>query len=269
MPDARPAIPSEPARLRSLFISDVHLGTRACRAESLLEMLAAFEVERIYLVGDIVDGWRLKARWHWPKSHDAVVRYLLAKQHAGTRILYIPGNHDEFLLGTVGLHLGGIDVVDHAVHQTRDGQRYLVVHGDQFDPVVRRMRRLAAFGIWIYSASVLAHDGIARLRSRLGWVKRRGNDARFIRQAVQAARHRGLDGVICGHLHRPAMHDVAGLTYINTGDWVSSCTALVEHHDGRMEMLTWPEAPRSVPTPATARWEDLIARPSLADNAAG
>jgi UDP-2,3-diacylglucosamine pyrophosphatase LpxH len=255
------AVPTrpEPSRVRSLFISDIHLGTRACRAEALLGFLAACEVERIYLVGDIVDGWRLKARWHWPSSHDAVVRCLLAKLQEGTRVLYIPGNHDEFLRGSLGLRLGGIEVVEDAVHVAADGRRYLVVHGDQFDTVVRRMRRLAALGIWVYAIAVMAHDGAARSWRRLR--RRRGpvDDVRFAAQAAEAARRLGLDGVICGHVHRAAMRDVEGVHYVNTGDWVESCTAVVEHEDGRLEMLCCPDEARAA-APARGAWHEDGAR---------
>ncbi len=231
-------------RVRALFVSDLHLGTRACHAEGLLDLLEGCETETLYLVGDVVDGWRLKARWYWPPSHDAVVRCLLRKQESGTRILYLPGNHDEFLRQSVGLRLGGIEVLDEAVHAAADGSRLLVLHGDRFDPVVRRMRRLARLGIWVYAVSVLTNDAIGRWRRKLrrgGVVEsRRRRIAAFEAAAAAEARARGLDGIICGHIHSPAMHERHGTRYINTGDWVEACTAVAEYHDGRIALLHWP-----------------------------
>ena len=230
-------------RVRALFISDLHLGTRDCRAGSLLDLLARCDADILYLVGDVVDGWRLKARWHWPPSHDAIVQSLLRKQQTGTRILYIPGNHDEFLRHSIGLRIGGIEVVSSAVHEGADGRRYLVLHGDQFDPIVRRMRRLAVLGIWVYAAAVLTHDAVTRWHRRLGrrWSRRRVRQIYAFENAVVAeARRQKMQGVVCGHIHHPAMHDRLDVNYYNTGDWVEACTAVVEHLDGHFEMLHWP-----------------------------
>lgn len=228
--------------VRTLFISDLHLGTRDCQADRLLALLDCCETDQVYLVGDVVDGWRLKARWYWPASHDAIVRCLLRKQQDGTQIRYIPGNHDEFLRHSVGLRLGGIAVMAEAVHRAADGRRYLVIHGDDFDPVVRRMRRLTALGIWVYAAAVLAHDALSRWRRRRG--ARRGRSradiAAFEAALAREAQSRQLDGVVCGHIHQPALHDTLGVRYVNTGDWIDACTAVVEHHDGALELLRWP-----------------------------
>ncbi len=250
MPDVTEPTPREPAgdaRMRTLFISDMHLGAHGCQARALLEFLQGCEVERIYLVGDIVDGWRLKARWYWPRAHDAVLRCLLEKREAGTEILYIPGNHDEFLRQSIGQRFGGIEVVDHAIHETADGRRHLVVHGDQFDDVVAKVQRLSAMGIWVYSAAIIANDaGLSvwrGLRRATGRTKRR-RKLGFERLAVAAARRYGVDSVICGHVHRPAIRELGGVQYINTGDWIESRSAVVEHPDGRLEMLRWPAATR-------------------------
>ena len=234
-------------RVRTLFISDLHLGTRACQAEPLLDLLQCCEADLIYLVGDVVDGWRLKARWHWPRSHDDIVRCLLRKQQDGSRIVYIPGNHDEFLRHSIGLHLGGIEVADQAIHAAADGRRYLVVHGDRFDPALGRMRRLAGLGIWVYAAAVLAHDAVTGWRRHhgRGCARRAANLGAFERALAGEARRQQTHGVICGHVHQAAMHDRLGVRYVNTGDWVESCTAVVEHPDGRFELLRWPaDAPR-------------------------
>jgi UDP-2,3-diacylglucosamine pyrophosphatase LpxH len=235
--------PTGRMRLRALFISDLHLGTRSCQAEPLLDLLHCCEADLIYLVGDVVDGWRLKARWYWPRSHDDIVRCLLHKQQDGSRIVYIPGNHDEFLRHSVGLQIGGIEVVGQAIHAGGDGRRYLVVHGDQFDPALGRMRRLAGLGIWVYAAAVLAHDAVTGWRRRhgRGHAGRAGCIAAFERTLAAEARRLQLHGVICGHVHQPAMHDRLGVRYVNTGDWVESCTAVVEHLDGRFELLRWPD----------------------------
>jgi UDP-2,3-diacylglucosamine pyrophosphatase LpxH len=239
-------------RVRALFISDLHLGTRDCQAERLLDLLRTCEADLIYLVGDVVDGWRLKARWYWPRSHDDIVRCLLRKQQEGTRILYIPGNHDEFLRDSIGLRLGGIEVVDQAMHHGADGRRHLVVHGDRFDPRLGRMRQLAALGIWVYAAAVLANDAVIRWRRRMGGKTGRGPAcvARFERALAAEAQRQQADGVICGHIHRPAMHHRLGVQYINTGDWVEACTAAVEHLDGSFEMLHCPVGLRMPPAEA-------------------
>jgi UDP-2,3-diacylglucosamine pyrophosphatase LpxH len=250
MADASADMPRRIAGARALFISDLHLGTRDCQAERLLHLLDHCDTDKIYLIGDIVDGWRLKASWYWPPSHDAVVRSLLGKLQGGTRILYIPGNHDEFLRNSIGFRLGGIEVVEHAVHLAADGRQYLVLHGDRFDTVVTRMRRLAALGIWVYAAAVLANDAVNRWMRRLSrhgnaWARRRlarklHGAHGFERLVAAEAARQHLAGVICGHVHHAALHDDFGVRYINTGDWVQSCTAAVEHRDGRFELLRWP-----------------------------
>jgi UDP-2,3-diacylglucosamine pyrophosphatase LpxH len=236
------SLPTGRMRVRALFISDLHLGTRACQAEPLLDLLQCCEADLIYLVGDVVDGWRLKARWHWPRSHDDIVRCLLRKQQDGTHIIYIPGNHDEFLRHSIGLHLGGIEVADQAVHPAADGRRYLVVHGDRFDPALGRMRRLAGLGIWVYAAAVLVHDAVTGWRRRhgRGAARRAARITTFERALAAEARRQQMHGVICGHVHQPALHDRLGVRYVNTGDWVDSCTAVVEHPDGRLHLLRWP-----------------------------
>jgi UDP-2,3-diacylglucosamine pyrophosphatase LpxH len=244
------SLPTGRMRVRALFISDLHLGTRACQAEPLLDLLQCCEADLIYLVGDVVDGWRLKARWHWPRSHDDIVRCLLRKQHDGTRIVYIPGNHDEFLRHSIGLHLGGIEVVGQAIHPTADGRHYLVVHGDRFDPTLGRMRRLAGLGIWVYAAAVLLHDAVTGWRRRhgRGRTRRAARIAAFEHALAAEAHRQQMHGVICGHVHQPALHDRLGVHYVNTGDWVESCTAVVEHPDGHLHLLRWPaDAPAGIP----------------------
>lgn len=237
---------------RSLFISDVHLGTKGAQADALLEFLRVHDAETIYLVGDFIDGWRLRASWYWPQAHNDVIQKLLRKVRKGSRVVYVPGNHDEFLREFCGLQFGGIEVTDTTIHEAADGRRYLVVHGDLFDLVVRHAKWLALLGDWAYRTAMVLSTYINLVRRRLGftywslsaWAKARVKNAvNFIGQfeetlAAEAKRH-NVDGVICGHIHSAAMRDIGGLRYINTGDWVESCTALVEHWDGQMELVNW------------------------------
>lgn len=243
----------QPRRYRSLFLSDLHLGTKGAQAEALLEFLKHHDAETIYLVGDIVDGWRLRSGWYWPQSHNDVVQKLLRKARKGARIVYVPGNHDEFLRDFYGTHFGGIEVCETALHQAADGKRYLVIHGDAFDMVISHVKWLAYLGDWAYEIALAISTRINWVRRKLGftywslsaWAKLKVKNAvNFIGRfeetlAAEAARH-GVDGVICGHIHSAAQRDVDGLIYINTGDWVESCTAVVEHEDGRMEIIHWP-----------------------------
>ena len=244
---------SAPRRFRTLFLSDLHLGTRGAQAEALLEFLRVHDADTIYLVGDIVDGWQLRSRWYWPQSHNDVVQKLLRKARKGARVIYVPGNHDEFLRGFCGTHFGGIEVRRSAVHEAADGRRYLVIHGDEFDVVIRHARWLAFFGDWAYVTALALGRQISRVRRRLGltywslsaWAKLRVKNAvnfigRFETTLAADAARRGVDGVICGHIHSAALRDIEGLAYVNTGDWVESCTAVVEHDDGRMELIDWP-----------------------------
>ena len=242
----------KPRNFRTLFISDVHLGSKPAKAEFLIDFLRHHEAEMIYLVGDIVDGWRLRRSWHWPQSHNDVVQKLLRKARKGTRITYIAGNHDEFLRMFQGTHFGGIVVADRAIHQTADGRRFLVIHGDQFDAVVHSVRWLAYLGDRAYDFAIVVNRVVARLRRIFGmpywsfssWAKVRVKRAvnfisHFQRIVVEEARRANVDGVICGHIHHAAIEAIEGLDYINTGDWVESCTAVVEHFDGSMEIIHW------------------------------
>ncbi len=246
-------VPTSPRRrYRAVFLSDVHLGSRGCQAELLLDFLREVECEQLYLVGDIVDGWRLKAGWYWPQAHNDVVQKLLRQARKGARVVYVPGNHDAFARDFEGVHFGGVIVTDETVHVAADGKRYLVVHGDAFDGVVTHARWLALLGDWSYRALLRANTGWNRLRRRFGlgywsfaaFLKGRVKSAtRFIddfeRALAAEARRRGLDGVICGHIHKAEMRTVDGVLYVNDGDWVESCTAAVEHADGRIELIDW------------------------------
>jgi len=239
-------------RFRTLFLSDVHLGTRGCQAERLLDFLRWHEADTVYLVGDIVDGWQLRSGWYWPQAHNDVVQKLLRKARKGARIVYVPGNHDEFLREYFGTHFGGIEVTDSAIHVSPEGARYLVIHGDHFDFVVTQARWLALLGDKAYELALIVNRVFNALRRRLGigywslskWAKLKVKNAvsyigEFEKTLVAEARRHAADGVICGHIHLAAIHRDFGIHYVNCGDWVESCTAIAEHHDGRLEIITW------------------------------
>lgn len=241
-------------KVRTLFISDVHLGTRGCQAEALLSFLKAHEAEAIYLIGDIVDGWRLKASWHWPQSHNDVVQKLLRQSRKGVRLVYIPGNHDEFLRDYIGSSFGGVEIMEEAIHQTADGRRILIFHGDKFDDVVRNMKWLAHLGDAAYDFAIFINRQVHLVRRRLGlpywsfsaYAKRKVKKAvAFISSfeeavAIDAARQK-VDGVMCGHIHQPTIQWLGNIEYLNTGDWVESCSAIIETVDGAMELIYWRE----------------------------
>ena len=246
----------ETRRYRTIWISDAHLGWRASQAARLLEFLKQHDAEQWYLVGDMVDGWMLKRSWHWPQSHNDVVQKLLRKVRKGARVDYIPGNHDEFLRDFVGLQFGGVSLLRDALHTTADGRKLWVLHGDEFDSIVHYAPWLAFLGNNGYDAMILLGHGLNRLRRCFGrpewslsaYVKHRvKNIIKFVTDYEQAlareARKRGADGVICGHIHKAEMREFEGISYFNTGDWVESCTALVEHFDGRLEIIHWRDVP--------------------------
>ncbi|AHG45626.1 ser/threonine protein phosphatase [Rhizobium leguminosarum bv. trifolii CB782] len=250
----------EPRHFRTLFISDVHLGSKAAKVDFLLDFLRHHEADTIVLVGDIVDGWRLKRSWYWPQVCNDVVQKLLRKARKGTRVVYIPGNHDEFLRDFPGMHFGGIEVVDRMMHDGADGKKYLILHGDEFDVVVRNARLLAYLGDWAYDTAIRINILLAAVRRRLGmpywsfsaWAKLQVKHAvnfigEFERVVAEEARKNGADGVICGHIHHAIIQDMDGIRYINTGDWVESCTAVAEHEDGTFELITWRALASSVP----------------------
>jgi UDP-2,3-diacylglucosamine pyrophosphatase LpxH len=246
-------------RVRAIFISDTHLGCRHARTRELLDWLDRVEADTIYLVGDIIDGWKLRRRWHWPAEADALVHRLIDRARGGVAVRYAPGNHDDFLRDRVGFFasLDGVELNDEFIHETADGRRLLVIHGDQFDAAIRHGRLLSTLGDIGYEWLLSANSLINRVRGGMGleyrsWsaaIKRRVKQAtsfisRFEESVIEHARRRGCDGAICGHIHTPRIATVNGLEYFNTGDWVESCTALIEHGDGRFELVQ-PTEPRA------------------------
>jgi UDP-2,3-diacylglucosamine pyrophosphatase LpxH len=238
--------------LRTIFLSDVHLGSRACRVNLLLDFLRRTTCETLYLVGDIVDLESLRSTFFWPPSHTEVLRLIVKKSQDGTRVVYIPGNHDDDLRALVGLKFGNIEVVGEAIHTTRSGRRMLVLHGDQFDAVVRgkslgvllgglacrSLLALNRFVHWLHDLAGRPYWSLAQhVKSRFPGAQR--YIERYQHATLAAARDAGVDGVICGHIHRADVAEREGLLYCNDGDWVESCTALVEDHSGELSLRQW------------------------------
>jgi UDP-2,3-diacylglucosamine pyrophosphatase LpxH len=264
-----PLDPGRPVRHhRTIFISDVHLGTRGCKAEQLADFLDRNHCQTLYLVGDIVDGWRLKYRWFWPETHSRVLQAILRKIDTGTRVVYVPGNHDEFFRGYCGREMAGVEIAREAVHQTADGRQLLVIHGDHFDAVIAYAKWLAHLGDWAYTVALELNEWCHAARRFLGlrywslsaYLKQKVKNAleyicRFEEAVADEVRARGFDGVVCGHIHHAAIKTIAGVAYHNDGDWVESCTALVEDARGHLEILRWASAgtrPYSVPASQAA-----------------
>lgn len=239
-------------RVRTIWLSDLHLGTRGCRAAALTAFLKHHDCDTLYLVGDVIDGWRLKAGIFWPQTHTDVLRRVLTKAKRGARVVLVTGNHDEFLRRYTEVEFGNIAIRDEAEHVTTDGRRLLIIHGDQYDGVVQAHRWLTFLGDKGYELLLFANRWFNRFRERFGYgywslsahIKNRVKSAvSFIYEFEQTVawdcRRRGFDGVVCGHIHHAERREVDGITYYNCGDWVESCTALVEHHDGRIEVRHW------------------------------
>jgi UDP-2,3-diacylglucosamine pyrophosphatase LpxH len=244
-----------PLKYRSIFISDVHLGFRGCQASLVLDFLRSTECKQLYLVGDIVDIWAMKNGVYWPEAHNQVVREVLAKAERGTEVIYTPGNHDELFRTHLGANFGNVVVCEEAIHTTADGRRFLVMHGDAFDTVVQNGKWLAKIGATAYDNLLALNGLISRIRSVFGmkywslagYVKQKVKNAvsyigNFESAVANEAERRQVDGMICGHIHHAEMREIGAVAYCNCGDWVESCTALVEHHDGRLELLRWTDA---------------------------
>jgi UDP-2,3-diacylglucosamine pyrophosphatase LpxH len=241
-------------RLRSVFVSDVHLGSRGCRADLLLEFLKSVEVDTLFLVGDIFDLWAMRKSFYWPQEHNNVVRTVLGKAKGGTRVIYIPGNHDEDLREFCGSVFGNLEIHREFVHQTGEGKRLLVLHGDEFDTVVKCSPWLARVGSSVYDFLLGLNRHVNTVRrlfnlpywSLASYLKHKAKTAvhyiaSFEGAVAHAARKRGVDGVVCGHIHRPEIREMDGIVYCNDGDWVESCSAIVEDMNGRLAVWSWPE----------------------------
>ena len=269
---AQPAIPEEVfgerKRYRTIWISDVHLGTRGCNAAMLIDFLDHVDSETMYLVGDIIDGWRLKKKFYWPQTHNDIVRRILKRAKRGDRIVYVPGNHDEMFRQFTGLNFGGVEIRRHAIHETADGKRLLVIHGDEFDAVMLSHRWLAYLGDAAYEITMGLNRWVNRFRRLFGmpywslskYAKSKVKNAvafitKFEEVVARAAGTRGVDGVVAGHIHAADMRNIHGVEYYNDGDWVEGCTALVEHFDGRMEILHWADEIRARELPQEGRTE--------------
>lgn len=238
--------------VRSIFISDIHLGSRSCNATALLSFLREVHSEQIYLVGDIIDLWSLKKSFYWPQEHNNVLRTLLGKAKHGTRVIYVPGNHDEAFRDFAGSVFGNLVIERDCIHTTALGARLLVLHGDEFDSAVQYSPWLAALGSHAYDFSIDMNRHFNRIRRLLGYdywslasyLKQRVKNAvRYISSFEQAVAHevrrRGVDGVVCGHIHRAEIREIDGMLYCNDGDWVESCTALIEDRNGRLSIWNW------------------------------
>jgi len=275
--DPRPA-PRQRMHFRTIWISDIHLGTPGCNADLLMDFLKSIECETLYLVGDIIDAWRLRKGWYWPARHNDVVRRILKMAKHGTHVVYVPGNHDEVLRDYAGLAFGDVTVAGEVVHETADGRRLLVLHGDQFDSVVLYAKWLAFLGDSAYEFLLKANRVVNFFRRRFGlpyWslaahMKKRVKNAvsfisKFEEVVARAAAERHVDGVVCGHIHSAEIRQFGDTTYYNDGDWVESCTALVEHADGRIEIIDWAERKRAeaiAASEAPARTSNLALVPA-------
>ena len=243
-------------RVRSIFLSDIHLGTRACQVERLLAFLRVYDAEYVYLLGDIIDFWSLGRGIYWPSLHNTFVQKMLKRARHEVKVVLVPGNHDEALREYVGSNFGDIRVVREAVHIAADGRRYFLMHGDEFDQIARYHRWVALLGDIAYGlllrSNVLPSWMRRKLHLRGYWsladyAKRKLKGAlEFVYGFEESVAHHvrlmGFDGVVCGHIHSAAIKNIGGITYINCGDWVDSCTAIVEHDDGRMELVHWRES---------------------------
>ncbi|UTW56041.1 UDP-2,3-diacylglucosamine diphosphatase [Kordiimonas sp. SCSIO 12610] len=238
----------------AVFISDTHLGTRAARADLLLDFLKSITCDKLFLVGDIIDGWQLKSKWYWDTAHNDVIRRVLKMAKQGTEVIYIPGNHDEGFRGFEGYNMAGVSLAYEMIYEAKDGKRYWVLHGDKFDGVVKYAKWLAHLGDHAYVFLLRLNTGVNAIRRRLGYqywslsayLKHKVKNAveyigKYEEAVALEAKRKGVDGVICGHIHHAEIRDFDGTVYMNDGDWVESCTALVEHETGEFEILHWAE----------------------------
>ena len=239
-------------KYKSVFISDIHLGTKMSQADKLLDFFKTFECENLFLVGDIIDGWSMNNSFHWPQTHNDVIQKILRRARKGTKIFYIPGNHDEFLRAFCNLEFGNLTLLTHYKYTAINGTKYLIIHGDEFDAVVNNMKWLSKLGSWAYDVSIVFNVFVAKIRkyfnlpywSLSAWLKYKVKKAvNFIGDYENTlsnyAKSSECDGIICGHIHHPNKRVVYGVSYINCGDWVETCSAVVENQDGTIEIIYW------------------------------
>jgi UDP-2,3-diacylglucosamine pyrophosphatase LpxH len=252
-------------RFRTVFISDVHLGFRGCSADYLLDFLRSIETDTLYLVGDIIDLWSLKKSFFWPQAHNNVIRTILGMAKRGTRVVYIPGNHDSIFRDYDGLVFGNVEIRREAIHETADGRRLLVLHGDEFDAVIKASPLLEALGNRAYAFILRLNRYVNFFRRHFGfpywsiaaYLKHKVKNAvKYIANFEQAladeARRRNVQGLVCGHIHRAEITEIDGVLYCNDGDWVESCTTLTEDCNGRLAILRWTETKQVIASCAHA-----------------
>ena len=239
---------------RTVWISDIHLGTKDCKAKELLDFIKHCRTQKIYLVGDIIDGWALKKRWFWPQEHNDVIQKLLRQARKGTEVIFIPGNHDEFARQFCGLNFGGIQVRHDDVHVTADGKKLWVTHGDLYDNIMQYARWIAFIGDRAYTFALWLNRAFNRIRLKLNYpywslsqyLKHKVKAAvscitAFEDLLIREAKIKQCDGVVCGHIHKAELRIIDHITYANDGDWVESMTALIENHDGSLQIIDWNE----------------------------
>ncbi len=244
----------EPMTLRTAWLSDIHLGFRGCQADALLDFLHSTRLDTLYLVGDIIDVWSLKRKFYWPQAHNNVIRTILGKAKHGTKVVYIPGNHDEVFREYDGMVFGNVSIKRQAIHETADGKRLLMLHGDEFDSIVLTGSWLESLGNYSYDFLLKLNRYFNNIRkwfglpywSLAGYLKHKVKNAvsfisSFEEAVARSAKQHEVDGVVCGHIHHAEIRDIDGITYYNDGDWVESCTAMVEDHDGNIEIINWVE----------------------------
>lgn len=259
-------------RLRTVFISDIHLGFKGCSAELLLDFLHHVEMDYLFLVGDIVDVWSMKKSMFWPQTHNNVLRTILGKAKRGTQIIFVPGNHDDVFRDFDGAVFGNLEIHREYIHQDANGRRMLVLHGDEFDSVVKCSPWLAKLGSNLYDVLLAVNPYINWVRRKFdlphwslsAYLKQKAKKAvqyigSFEEAVAEAARRRGVDMVVCGHIHHAEVRDIHGVLYCNDGDWVESCTSLVEDHNGHMRLIDWPALRGQIDVPALAALSGQVA----------
>ena len=242
------------SRPRSVFISDVHLGFRGCHAEALCQFLRTVKPEYLFLVGDIIDLWSLKKTFFWPSTHTDALRAMLCKSREGTKVIYIPGNHDSLFRELAGSVFGNLEIHHEYNHTTANGKRFLVLHGDVFDSVVKCHPALVHLGTWLYDWLMWVNPWVNKVRRLFGFANfslatalkgatghARRYMQRFEEAAAESARRHGVDGIICGHIHHAGVREINGVTYANDGDWVEHCSSLVEDASGELRVVRWEE----------------------------